>query len=326
MVGDIRGGRIDKVWVYEHSRISRNVQNSSLIFTLFDKYKVRVFEKDRELDLKDNTSQFLRHILDATSQYERNLIVGRTTRGLYSAIDSGRRTHGKLYGYRSKGKDLKGKLLVEPEPSEIETLKFFYERYLKGGSIRNIALEMDGALSMTKDQRRRLSNRWGKILRHFEYTGYALNTKGLDILHRFDRFEIDNLKVLNDEKYYVKSREYREQLLTVEEWITVAERLRINRKKLAEHKESYRYKKASKSMASGIIHCSDCDFKYHPVSIADKRKKNNPYYYYRHDTFVNDKTCMQKPKSFPIKKIDEIFKLFYFFFYIVFDNGLYPIW
>jgi DNA invertase Pin-like site-specific DNA recombinase len=131
LINDIKKGLINKVWVYEHSRISRNLQNSSLIFTLFDKYNVRVFEKNNELNLKDNTSQFLRHILDAASQYERNLIVDRTTRGLYNAIDNGLRAHCRFYGYKKVGKNIKGNFIWEPVPSEIEKLKFAYKRFLE---------------------------------------------------------------------------------------------------------------------------------------------------------------------------------------------------
>jgi DNA invertase Pin-like site-specific DNA recombinase len=319
LISDIKKGLIDKVWVYEHSRISRNLQNSTLIFTLFDKYKVRVFEKNNELNLKDNTSQFLRHILDAASQYERNMIVERTTRGLYNAIDNGKRAHCKFYGYRRIGKNENGNLIWEPVSSEIEKLKYAYRRFLEGATVRQITFEIIDVDSLDKHDRKNISTKWARFLRHFEYTGNSLNVEGLKILHKYDNFDIDSVRILNDEKYYVKSQAYSEELISIEDWIKVVERLHTNRK--SKHDLKNKLKKACRDLATGLIKCSECGFRYYAYLQRYVYKEQTRYYnYYKHHTFYNSKYCVQSPKTIIVDKIDEIFKLFYFFFYIVFDN------
>jgi DNA invertase Pin-like site-specific DNA recombinase/ribosomal protein L37AE/L43A len=319
MINDIKKGVIDKVWVYEHSRISRNLQNSSLIFTLFDKYNVRVFEKNNELNLKDNTSQFLRQILDAASQYERNLIVDRTTRGFYSAIDKGLRCHAKFYGYKRIGKNEQGYLLWEPIPSEIEKIKFAYKRFLEGATLRQITFDMIDTIGLTDIERKRLATKWGRFLRHFEYTGYNLNMEGLKILHQYDNYEIDSIKILNNEKYYIKCQAYKEVLISVEDWIKCAEKIHINRK--AKYDLKTNNKNASKDIGTGIIKCAECGYSYFAYIARYKHKgKTTIYNYYKHHGAFNSNFCKQMPKSIQVETMDEVFKLFYFYFCVVFDN------
>ena len=319
LLNDIKNGLIKIVWVYEYSRISRNLSNSIKIFSLFDNYNVRVFEKNNEINLKDNTSQFLRNIIGAVDQHERNRIVERTTRGLYDAIDKGNRAHAKFYGYKRIGKNEKGNLIWEPVQSEIEKLKFAYRKFLEGSTLRQITYELNEITTLSKDERRNLTTKWARFLKHFEYTGYSLNMAGLNILHQYNNFEIDNIKILNDVKYYVKSQAYKEQLITIEEWLTVVERLHVNRKALKELKINY--KKASRDLGTGIIKCSDCGFRYYAYLTKDTHKGNTKLYnYYKHISAINNKLCGQKPKTVKVDKMDEIFKLFYFFFFVVFDN------
>jgi site-specific DNA recombinase len=170
LINDIKKGTIDKLWVYEHSRISRNVTTSGIIFSLFEKYNVRVYEKNNELNLKDNTSEFLRNILDATSMYERNLIVERTTRGLYNAINKGLRAHRHFYGYEKIGKNISGRLIVKPVVSEIEKIKYAYNRYIEGSTLRQITYELIDTNQMSDKDKRNLATKWGRFLRHFDFT------------------------------------------------------------------------------------------------------------------------------------------------------------
>ena len=51
MIEAIKLGTINAVWVWEHSRLSRNQYASAVIFNLFLKHKIRLYEKDKEYDL-----------------------------------------------------------------------------------------------------------------------------------------------------------------------------------------------------------------------------------------------------------------------------------
>jgi DNA invertase Pin-like site-specific DNA recombinase len=59
-------------------------------------------------------------IFGSVAEYEREQIVGRITRGLRDRIDMGKRTHGKIYGYKKVGVDDNGYQILKPVKSEIE--------------------------------------------------------------------------------------------------------------------------------------------------------------------------------------------------------------
>jgi DNA invertase Pin-like site-specific DNA recombinase len=317
LINDIKNGEIEMVWVWEHSRLSRNQYASAYIFNTFERNGTKVFEKDREFRYTDPQEKMFRGLLDMVSEYERSLIVTRITRGLHKRIDDGKRSFGKLYGYKKNGTDSKGYQLLEPVESEIENIKYGYKRLLEGATLRQLTLELYDKKSLDKLESLRLSRYWYKVLRHFVYTGYALNLKGLEILRRFDAFEIDNLSVLNDSEYYTKSVPYPRKIISIEKWIKVVERLRINR----QIRREYRNKKASSDLATGILKCSECGQKYYSHTHKNTAGEKTYYYvYYKHYSVMsNVNRCSQK-KSFIASNVNEIFKLYYFYFYLVFDD------
>jgi DNA invertase Pin-like site-specific DNA recombinase len=317
LINDIKAKNIDKVWVWEHSRLSRNQYSSAIIFNIFEKNNVKVFEKDKEFILNDPQSKIFRGVLDALAEYERSQIVGRTTRGLHNRIDQGKRTFGKLYGYRKSGIDPKGYQVLETVESEIENIKYGYKRIQEGATLRQLTLELYNNKSFDRLESLRISRLWYKILRHFSYTGFELNMAGLEIMKKFDNFEINDLSVLNDEKYRTKSSNYPYQLIPIEKWIKVVERLRINRQMRKDGKT----RKASKDLATGIITCSGCGQKYYSHTHTSKKNgKEYDYVYYKHYAAMQNVIGCPQKKSFAVGNMNEIFKLFYFYFYMIFDN------
>jgi DNA invertase Pin-like site-specific DNA recombinase len=318
LLADIKNKKIDTVWVLEHSRLSRNQYASAIIFRNFEKNGIKVFVKDSLYDLKDKNAKLMRGILDAMAEYERELIVTRTTRGSHDRINRGERSFGKLYGYEKTGVNEKGHQIIEKVDSEIENIKYGYKRILEGATLRQLTLELYRKKSFGKSEALRLSRYWYKILRHFSYTGFELNLEGLAIKKQFDDFQIDSLKMLNDEKYYTRSKNYTEKIVSIEKWIKAVERLRINRKMRNESNN----KKASKGLATGILICGECGQKYYSY-IHDNKKgeKCYSYNYYKHYMAMNRKIhdCHQKG-SFNSPGIDEIMKIFYFYNYVMFDR------
>jgi hypothetical protein len=61
---------------------------------------------------------------------------------------------------------------------------------------------------------------------------------------------------------------------------------------------------------TGIIMCPYCELRYYLYN--DKN-----YYYYKH---FSKKTCGQKPKSFDVEKMNNLFSVFFFYFYLVYDD------
>jgi len=150
LMNEIKSGKIDKVWVWEHSRLSRNQYASVFIFKTFEKHKITLYENQKQFDMNDPQIKFMRQMLDAVSEYERQLIVARTTRGLRKRIDEGKRSFPNLYGYRKEGKDEKGYTKWVPVESEIENYRHILKRFTEGASLRKITLELYDKLSIEK--------------------------------------------------------------------------------------------------------------------------------------------------------------------------------
>jgi DNA invertase Pin-like site-specific DNA recombinase len=319
LMEDIRKKDVDMVWVWEHSRFSRNAYASAHIFHDFEKFKIKIFVKDKEYNISDPQIKAHLGFMNIMSELERESIVARTTRGRRKKINEGKRSFGKLYGYKKIGVDpVTRHQKIEKIDSEIENIKYAYKRILEGSTLRQLTLELYNKKAFDKNEALRVSRYWHKILCHFSYTGYELNVAGLEIRKKFDNFETDNLSVLNDSVYYTRSANYREKIISVEKWIKVAERLRINRK----IRNDSSNKKASKDLGTGIIKCAECGQKYYSY-IHDNKKggKRYSYNYYKHYMAMNRKIhdCHQK-KSFIAHNINEMLKIFYFFNYIMFDK------
>jgi DNA invertase Pin-like site-specific DNA recombinase len=319
LINDIKAKKITKVWIYEHSRLSRNQYASAAIFNIFEKYNITLYENGRKLDLNDPQFQMMRQILDAISQYERHLIVNRTTRGLYNAIDKGTRGYSKFYGYENKGKKENGKTNWNPVESRLNQIKYAYTRILEGTPIKQVIRELNQNKLISRKEWSILQSRMVALLRHFEYTGYCFNLEGTRIYQKLLSGEIEDVNVLNNQKYFVKSVPYPIALISIENWFKVFEKLVINKRNFWKNKETS-FKRASKGLATGIIECPHCHFKYYSWSSANP-KKSMKYLYYKHATSPNMGNCEQHPRSFRDNKTDEIFRLFYFYNTLIFDTG-----
>jgi hypothetical protein len=308
--------------VWEHSRLSRNQYASAFIFNIFEKFKIKLFENQKEFDLNDPGLKFNRQILDAVAEYERHLIVGRTTRGLHKAINEGKRTYKKLYGYQSNGKGKDGRVVFLPVESEINNYKYAFKRYMEGASLMKICFEIYGMNKLNKRQLPNYAFNLGKQLRLYQYTGYQLTLEGITILKKFRRNEIDSIKILLDRKYWVKSIPYSLEIISIEDWVTICERLQLRGRKIdATRKE--RILRASKDIATGIIECGSCGKRYYYHEQKAKKNKSGDigvYLSYFHISTINGHICTQRPRSYKLDHINEIFKIFYFYFYLVFDN------
>jgi site-specific DNA recombinase len=317
LINDIRSLKITQVWVSKHDRWSRNTYASAIIFNIFEKFNIEVFEKNIKLDLKDPKYKLLRQMMDNIAEYERSLIVGRTTEGLYNAINKGNRGYAKFFGYKKVGKDTNGKSIWKPVDVEIEDLKYMYKRFLEGVSLRNIVFELYEE-QKSNSKLLRLATKISRFLKHCEYTGYVLNMEGLDILHRYDKFEIENISILQDRKYWVKSIPYPQQIISIENWIKCKERLHYNR---VIKKDNTR--KAWKDLATGIITCPICGSRYYSYITKYKNHKTGDYNYnyYKHFAGINNNHCSQKPKTIQVGKINEFLKAYFFFYYLVYNKS-----
>ena len=321
LINDIKTKKIDKVWVWEISRLSRNEYASAFIFNVFAKYNIKLYINQEEYDLTNPQNKLNRVILGAIAEYERHLIVNRTTRGSREQFAKGRKINPKLFCYENSGRDKDGYVIWKPVESEIETYYHILKRYKEGASLRKIVIEVSEMNNIPVKHFGSYAVRMGNVLRKYQYTGYQLNEEGNEIFKKFRKNQINTIQVLKDKKYWIKSIPYPMELISIEEWVDITERLQIAGSKLNFSRKE-RTLKASRDIGTGIINCGDCNarFYYKEQNIKNRNGKTWRYFSYFHQQFFNNRACHQKPKSFSVEHLNEIFKIFYFFFFAVFDN------
>ena len=323
LIDDIKNGEINKVWVWEHSRLSRNTYASAFIFNIFEKFNITLYENDRIFNLNDPQFKLQRQILDAISEYERHLIVSRMASGKEKKVNEGYRSYPFLYGYKKVGKNSNGHIVWEAVESEIEIYKIAVQKYLEGMSLRRICTFLYETKQIDRTGYQVPTGWMGRLLRKYQYTGYQLTTEGMEIWKRFLKIEFDDLSILRDIKYWVKSVHFKEELISIDDWIDLSNRLQKRKKHVSTQRKD-RVLSAKGAIATGLMECGECGKRYY-YKQADMPNKSEPsgirrYHTYYHLVKYNIRECSQKPHSFRHEMIDEIFKLFFFYFYIVFDN------
>jgi len=302
LIGDIEGKTVDKVWVYEHSRLSRNQHSSYVLFRIFEKNSVTVYENGKQFDMNNPQNKMIQGILTQIAEYERQLIVSRTTRGLHDSYNRRGRSFNFVYGYKKGGVNESGYMKWIPVKSELENVKHAFKSLLGGKPIKAITADI------FKGTDKEMVARYKKLIRIFRqyaYTGYSLNTDGLEILNRFKNCEIENLSALLNKEYWLKSVPLPAEAVSIENWIKAVEKLQIA---VAAYRDKLR--KTDTEILTGIMGCPVCDMKYY-------LHNGGKYKYYRH---FSNKNCKQSPKSFNVEKLNNLFDVFFFYFYLVYDD------
>jgi len=309
LIDNIEKNVIDIVWVWEYSRLSRNQYAWYVLRKIFERNKIKIYEKDKLFTFDDPQSQMIQGILTQIAEYERHLITDRTTRGIRKTINSGIRSYHKTYGYKQTGKN--GRFIIwKPVQSEIENIKLAYSNFLSGRPINSIVKELHQ--NETEPRMKVLLKVYRNILSRFDYTGFSLTIEGAELCNKYKNLEIDSLSFLNEQedgkpKYYVPSINYPVQIVSIENWM-------VSVGKLIENKKVFRnYKRmANSDIFTGIINCPYCGLFYYAHTDA-----RNTYHYYTH---IPSKKCLQRPKSARREKINNLVEVFYFYYYLVYED------
>jgi DNA invertase Pin-like site-specific DNA recombinase len=325
LINDIKSKKIDRVWVWEHSRLSRNSYASAFIFNIFEKFNITLYENEKVFDLNNPEFKLQRQVLDAISEYERHLIVNRMNSGKQRKIDQGERTHPWLFGYQKSGKDDKGHIVWKPVKSEIEVYKYSLKKFNKGESLKKIYRDLVEVKHFEKSSWNMGSSWISRTLKKYQYTGYQLTIEGFEIYKRFNKYEIESISILEESKYWVKSIHFKEELISIKEWVDINHKLKIKASAWIKGKKN-NLLAARADIATGLMECGDCGskFYYRAQATADLQidPKAKVYRLYYHLKKVTSIECHQKPHSFSTNSINEVFKIFYFYFYLVFDNTM----
>jgi site-specific DNA recombinase len=323
LISDIKSGEINQVWCKNLSRLARNDYQSAHLFNIFEKYKIIFFENNKKHDLNDPQYKLMRNLMSAVNQFDRDRIISNTQGGLKRLKNQGAKPFQSFYGYKKSGKNESGKTIWSPVQSELNVIKFAYSELLKSKSYKSILLSLHDRRLISPAEYKNLQRRLFQIVRHFEYTGYTWTTEGQQIYNKVLSGAISDILSLNNKNYFIKSTPYPEQLISIENWFKVFEK-NIIRKRFTDGRKETKTKTASTGLATGLIECC-CGFKFYSFSGKYSKTKSQTisnYNYYKHHPAYNSAHCNQKPRSFNSQNVDEIFKNFFFYHCIVFDNSI----
>ncbi len=155
LLEDIEAGKVDIVVVYKVDRLTRSLADFAKLVELFDAHEVSFVSITQSFNTTSSMGRLTLNVLLSFAQFEREVIGERVRDKIAASKKKGIWVGGPIpLGYASVNK----KLVVIPE--EAEAVRDIFRRYLRVGSIRDLAgeLERDGIVT----KRRTLST--GRIV------------------------------------------------------------------------------------------------------------------------------------------------------------------
>lgn len=175
MIRHCRQKKIDVILTKSVSRFSRNTVDCLYyiralkelgIAVIFEKENINSLEEDSELRIT---------LSGAFAQAESESISANVTWGQRRAMEAGkaRIQYKKLYGYR-RGEDNKPEII----PEQAEVVRWIYDRYLAGASLRMLKDELNqNGVSCLEDEPKWTTTRIRSILQNEKYCGDVLMQK-----------------------------------------------------------------------------------------------------------------------------------------------------
>ncbi|WP_035050306.1 recombinase family protein [Carnobacterium jeotgali] len=279
MLTDIDRKEVNRVVVYKLDRLSRSQKNTLfLIEDVFMKNNIDFVDITENLDSSTPIGRMMIGVMSAFSQLEREWIKERMAMGHEARAKAGL-YHGG--GPAPIGYDYEDGLLVI-DPYEAMQIRYLYEEYAKGTSLRELKRLMNekyktkhGAWTSDSSIRRSLSQKLyvGKI--DFKEDTYDGLHEPIVSKELFDEVQSKLLERSWGKRHAGKSRPF-----------------------------------TAKSLLTGLLYCGHCGARYFGRSqlyvYKDKREPRHYYTCYSrcgHPAhMVKDPTC--KNRNYPVKKLD----------------------
>lgn len=258
MIRQCRQGKIDMILTKSVSRFARNTVDTLNFTRELRNLGIPVIFEEQNINSIYPESEFLITLYGAFAQSESENTSSRVTWGIRQAMRSGHaHLHYKwLLGYE-RGPD--GKAVIVPE--QAETVRFIYQRYLAGDTLRTIkaALEEKGCLTVT-GKTEWTPARIQSILTNEKYCGDALLQKTF-IQDCISKKVIQNTGQLP--KYLIQN--HHPAIISREEFDAVQLELARRRARTGGNKKSAptgRCKYSGKYILSNLLFCGECGTAY----------------------------------------------------------------
>ena len=139
MMEDVKSGKINKIVTLKIDRISRSVADFALLLQDLEKYDCSIDFVNEPIDVSGINGKMMAGILSVFAQFEREVIVDRTTTGMEEAANQGHFGGKPPLGYmKEMVNGEKGKKWVINE-EEAEVVREIFSLCLKGKSYNDIS-------------------------------------------------------------------------------------------------------------------------------------------------------------------------------------------
>lgn len=277
LIEDIISGLIQKVWIGDVDRLTRDMEDGGKFKKIIDNNNVTLYDRGRVI------SSIEYGVRVVIAEEERKKIIERTTRNRREQIDAGWNRYSSIYGYRQKiiGTHKNGRILREWEidPDEKEMINKIYDWYFQDLNFDQICFELQQAGYKTKRNKTWDRGTIHNILRRPEYIGQTHDSKGNRI----------------------PSKVYKEPIVDIEKWervqSTIDSKIRIRQGK---------HFRVAAYDCSGLLKCGTCEAKY--FFHRGARDGKNREHYYHKQLELKHRKCPQAPKVISRNTIDYLFK------------------
>ena len=151
LLADVQTGKIDIVLVYKVDRLTRSLADFAKLIELFDAHNVSFVSVTQSFNTSSSMGRLTLNVLLSFAQFERELIGERVRDKIAASKRKGLWVGGPVpLGYAAVAK----KIVVVP--TEAQAVRTIFARYLKLGSVRALAEDLDRRGIRSKP--RRLSN------------------------------------------------------------------------------------------------------------------------------------------------------------------------
>ena len=258
MIRQCRQGKIDMILAKSVSRFARNTVDTLNFTRELRSLGIPVIFEEQNINSIYPESEFLITLHGAFAQAESESTSSRVRWGKQQAMRSGHVTinYKNLLGYE-KGPD--GKPAIVPE--QAETVRFIYDRYLAGDSIREIKAALEGREIPTVSRKKEwMASHIRSILTNEKYCGDVLRQKTF-IQDCISKKVIPNTGQLP--KYLIQN--HHEGIVSRETFDAVQLEMARRNAKAGDMRKSTptgRGKYSGKHVLSNLLFCGECGTAY----------------------------------------------------------------
>ena len=323
LIKDIKSNKINTLICYRLDRISRNVADFSSTLELLQKHNVSFISIKERFDTTTPLGRAMIYIASVFAQLERETLAERVRDNMIQLSKTGRWLGGSLpLGFNVEkvtylNDEMKEKTLSKlvPNESELNTVKFIYDTYLKVHSVRDTTRQLNLNLFKGKNGGNFDLTQTRRILRNPMYvisdddTHNYLKNRGMNV---YGTPNGNGYLTYNKRKQSCISTDVEDWIVTVsnhkgiiasDQWLNIQLILDDNKEKQSRIGTG----KSNSALFSGLLKCSKCGGNM-VVKLSGRNANNNnlPYEYYVCSNKMNKYVNKCTTKNIPVEKLDSV--------------------